>query len=154
MAKEKKDLEEQRLQIEQDRRKVMEQIVEQRRQEDIRDAAAHFDTKDFKPSEAGAKAAFTARWDAFRRIMLIAGSLPSERIRSLARDWTAWDHGQALRFHLGDDWPLRYMKIMQKLMGDVANGRLEAVSAWWETQLERAAPPDLILPALAAEVPA
>jgi hypothetical protein len=129
-------------------------LQQEQRQRACQDAVAHYDTKDFCQGVVGATKAKASRWDAFRRVMLLADTLSPERTRSIAHDWQKWDTCEHDRYPLASmgavgDYANRYMKIIQKLAAILHAGHPGRIADWWEKQVaEKVAPAALVLPAL------
>jgi len=138
-----------RLQQEETARKdsaLRDKISKEKRQQDIRNAATSYETKDFNAEKAGPVTATKNRWDAFRRVLLLADCLPAEQARALMSDFHVWDRGEASRY--GARHPARFATVMERMLGLLQEGRAIAVKDWWLNEVNHMAKPRLVLPAL------
>jgi len=147
-------LQEQQALIVRKEREFMDKLRAQKKKEAIQHAAMAWEVKDFSKSNDGAGSELRARknrFDALRRVLMLCDTLDPVRIASFANDFHVWDRCQESRFHpssSGGSHATHFSKIIQNILAQLQTGGHEAVSTWWEEQMNKFKPAPLILPAI------
>ena len=134
----KKQLEEQHKDILRRREILNEKNRKRQLEEDCHNAAMAFDTMDFMPGEKGVgeQKAFSNRYSAFRRLLLIAQISP-ERSKTIAQDFKQWDNS-IRSAHAGDNhYVKRFINMLTTLLNHNRKEEFSEIRTWWDKQLAK-----------------
>ena len=138
-----------REQVLEEKRKVATALHKIARQKECDDAEIRLNAADFSPRLAGKAKSSVTRWQAFQRILELAGPLPADLANSLHADWVHWDKVYLIKWPHLDDWGNKFLNFMRNRLEDIRNEKPDLVHSWWVRQRGMMlGAPALTLPAL------
>ncbi len=138
-----------REQVLEEKRKVATALHKIARQKECDDAEIRLNAADFSPRLAGKAKSSVTRWQAFQRILELAGPLPADLANSLHADWAHWDKVYLIKWPHLDDWGNKFLNFMRNRLEDIRNEKPDLVHSWWVRQRGMMlGAPALTLPAL------